>query len=83
MAKRVDQRIERLEKLLEVQAVHPMGMKSAAQYLGLSTAYLYKLTSGALIPHYKPGGKKLVFLKADLDSYLLKNRVSSRDELAR
>ena len=45
-----------------------------AAYLSLSKSHLYHLTSEGLIPHYKPNGKKIYFLKSDLDSYLLRNR---------
>ena len=38
-----------------------------SKFLNLSKSYLYKLTSGNLIPHYKPQGKMLYFEKAELN----------------
>ena len=52
----------------------PLTHKEAAAYLDISPHYLYKLTSTRKIAHYKTG-KRLYFLKADLDAYLLQNRV--------
>jgi excisionase family DNA binding protein len=74
----IAQRLERIENLLESQSVKPMNLTEAAGYLSISKAHLYKLTSQSLIPHFKPNGKKIVFLKADLDAYLLRNRVALR-----
>ena len=53
----------------------------AAAYLNISVSYLYKLTSQRLVAHFKPNGKKLVFRKEDLNKYLLRNRVSSLEEI--
>ncbi|MDR2886759.1 MAG: helix-turn-helix domain-containing protein, partial [Bacteroidales bacterium] len=36
----------------------------------LSKNYLYKLTSGNLIHHYKPQGKMLYFEKEELEEWL-------------
>jgi excisionase family DNA binding protein len=54
----------------------------AAKYLNISEAYLYRLTSESAIPHYKPSGKKIYFSKRDLDNWLHRNRVKSREEIA-
>lgn len=53
----------------------PFTLREAAEYLDLSPSYVYKLTSTRRLPHYKPSGKRIYFLKADLDAYLLQNRV--------
>ena len=46
-----------------------------------SRSYLYKLTSQQLIPHYKPRGKKIFFLKSELQQWLLSNPVKTIDEI--
>ena len=53
----------------------------AARYCCISLSHLYKLTSGGKIPHSKPHGKMMYFRRADLDSWLLSNRVATMDEL--
>ncbi len=52
-----------------------------AAYTGLSKSYLYKLTSGNVIPHYKPNGKNVYFNKAEIDTWLLRNEVKTNDAL--
>lgn len=53
----------------------------AAKFTGLSKSYLYKLTSTGKIAFYKPHGKLIYFEKAELETWLLQNRVTPIDEL--
>ncbi|MEZ5013665.1 MAG: helix-turn-helix domain-containing protein [Chitinophagales bacterium] len=48
-------------------------VKQAAAYLDLAEQTIYGLTSRNEIPHYKRG-KKLYFLKAELEKWMLENR---------
>ena len=50
----------------------------AAKYMGISKSYLYKLTSGNLIPHYKPQGKMLYFEKTELEAWLRQNPIRTQ-----
>jgi excisionase family DNA binding protein len=63
------------------QQPRPLNTTEASQYLGLSKSYFYKLTSRNLIASYCPMGKKLYFLKSDLDAYALRNRSKPNYEL--
>ena len=47
---------------------------------GISKSHLYKLTCSKQIPHYKPFGKMVYFDKAEIEKWLLKNRVNTEDE---
>ncbi len=53
----------------------------AAQYMGVSKSYLYKLTMNKAIPHYKPMGKICYFKRTELEAWLQTNRVSTEMEL--
>jgi excisionase family DNA binding protein len=55
--------------------------QEAALYLGWSISYLYKKTMLRDVPHYKPEGKKLYFDRLELESWMKRNRVASKDEL--
>lgn len=55
--------------------------KEAAQYMGVSMSYLYKLTMLNQIPHYKPTGKLCFFNRLEIDEWLQRNRVSTDAEL--
>lgn len=43
--------------------------KEAAAFLGFTVAYVYKLTSQRLIPHYKYGGRLVLFDRAALETW--------------
>jgi len=53
----------------------------ASEYLGVSKAYLYKLSNQKVLPTFKPGKGRVFFLIADLDSYLESGKVMSNDEI--
>ncbi len=55
--------------------------KQAADYLNIALPTLYAHTSQKLIKHYK-AGKKLSFLKSDLDEFLNEGRRKTANELA-
>lgn len=72
-------RLGRIEELLQTQQPAPMTVPEAAAYLHISRQTLYRLTSKSEVVHYKPNGKRLYFLKADLDAWLTRNRVREVD----
>jgi excisionase family DNA binding protein len=59
----------------------PMMAQEAADFLGFSKGYLYKLVSAKKIACFQPGGKILYFRRNDLENYAYRNRIASRDEL--
>ncbi len=76
--------LERLEKLIENQNLNTkeiLNFNETCQYLEVSQSHLYKLTSSGIIPHYKPNGKKIYFSRSELDSWLLRNRIDSKEEI--
>ena len=79
MHKEIIERLDRIEaKLGEVE--RPLTLPEAAGYLDLSKSFVYKLTSSGRLTHFKTG-KRIYFRRADLNSYLLKNRVKPVDEI--
>jgi len=54
----------------------------ACVYTGFSQSYLYKLTAGRQIPHSKPTGKMVFFDRAELESWLMSNRVATTAEIS-
>ena len=65
-----------IENLLKGQTEKPLTFNEAADYLGLSKSFLYKLTSSNRVPCYKPG-KKLYFRKSELNAWILRNPVKT------
>lgn len=54
----------------------------AAQYMGISKSYLYKLTMLGKVPHFKPMGKMCYFNRLELEQWLQSNRVSTNSEIS-
>lgn len=71
MDKTLEMRVEELEQMLFLTK-NVLSFDEASKFLNLSKSYLYKLTSGNLIPHYKPQGKMLYFEKVELEAWLPK-----------
>lgn len=57
-----------------------LNVDEAAKYLTVTKSHIYKLTSQNEIPHYKRG-KKIYFKRAELDEWLTKHRIWTRDEI--
>ena len=68
----LEERLRNIETLLLSQKT-VLSFEEAAQYTGLSKSYLYKLTSTAGIPHFKPQGKHIYFNKEEVDQWLQRN----------
>ena len=68
MDKTLEMRVEELEQMLFLTK-NVLSFDEASKFLNLSKSYLYKLTSGNLIPHYKPQGKMLYFEKVELEAW--------------
>lgn len=58
-----------------------MTAKEAAAYLGFTINGLYVKCSKKLIPHYKPSGGRLYFLREDLDRWIASGRVATDAEI--
>jgi len=64
---------ETLEKFFgKVNDLHKkiFDVYEVAEYLNLSPSYIRKLTSIKEIPHRKPTGKRLYFVKSEIDTWI-------------
>lgn len=77
MEKSIELRVSELENLV-LQSKNVLSFEEASRFLNLSKSYLYKLTSGNLIPHYKPQGKMLYFEKTELEAWLRQNPIRTQ-----
>ena len=80
MDKTLEMRVEELEQMLFLTK-NVLSFDEASKFLNLSKSYLYKLTSGNLIPHYKPQGKMLFFERADLEAWLRQNPIKTQVQI--
>ena len=72
--------LDRIEAGL-LQQKEVLTFDEACIYIGVSNSHLYKLTSNRSIPHYKPQGKMIYFRRSELDEWLLKNRIKTKEEI--
>ena len=77
MEKSIEMRVAELENLV-LHSKNVLSFEEASRFLNFSKSYLYKLTSGNLIPHYKPQGKMLYFEKTELEAWLRQNPVRTQ-----
>ena len=80
MEKTLEMRVSELEKMLFLTK-DVLSFDEASIFLNLSKSYLYKLTSGNLIPHYKPQGKMLYFEKTELETWLRQNPIKTKAQI--
>lgn len=52
----------------------------ACMFSGLSKSHMYRLTSTRQVPHFKPFGKMVYFERAELEKWLLQNKVVTISE---
>lgn len=73
---------ETANKMLYLLQKEILTFEEACIYLGRSASFMYKLTSGRLIPYYVPNGKLIYFKKTELDEWVLHNKRSSLKKLS-
>ena len=76
----LQKRVEILEDIID-SAKEVLTVEEAAKFMGMARSTLYKMTCDQSIPFYRPNGKMIFFEKADILSWIRKNRVSSQDEI--
>jgi excisionase family DNA binding protein len=80
------EKVELLEEMilkLQSEQQHDaqlLTINQAAEYLNVTVAALYSMTSRRLVPFNKPG-KRVYFLKSDLDQWIKSAKVKTHDEL--
>lgn len=74
-------RIEKAIILTTLATKNALTFDEGAIFTGIGKSHLYKLTSSGTIPHYKPRGKMIYFDRAELEKWLLQNRVTPADEI--
>ncbi|MCK9639987.1 MAG: helix-turn-helix domain-containing protein [Prolixibacteraceae bacterium] len=76
----IEKRLSNIENMLLSQK-NALTFDEGAIFTGIGKSHLYKLTSGGIVPHYKPRGKMIYFDRAELEKWLLQNRVTPADEI--
>ncbi len=80
----IQNELKEIKELLKKQTIQQkeiLTIEEAADFLDLSTSRLYKMTHNKVIPHYKPGGKKIYLKRKELEEWILNGRVESVNDL--
>lgn len=73
--------VEALSKNTPLYQKEILTLDEAAQYTGMTSSAIYKLTSTRKIPFSKPNGKNCFFRRVELEAWLMSNPVATVDEL--
>lgn len=76
----IEERIERIEKLLIINAKQVLNAGECALMLGISESRVRHLACDKDIPHYKKG-KLLFFKKSEIEDWMLRDRVPTNEEI--
>ncbi len=74
---------DKANKMLYILQKNTLTMEEACLYLGISTSFMYKLTSARLIPFSVPNGKIIYFARLDLDTWAMQNKKKCVEEIER
>ncbi|MBR4499832.1 MAG: helix-turn-helix domain-containing protein [Paludibacteraceae bacterium] len=76
----VEERLERIERLVLIGAKSVLDTEEVALMLGISVSRVRHLTSARDIPHYKQG-KSVFFKKEEIERWQLAQRIPTNDEI--
>ena len=76
----IAKRLANIESMLQSQK-NVLTFDEGATFMGGSHSCLYKMTMTGTVPHYKPRGKMIYFDRAEIESWLLQNRITPAAEI--
>jgi len=68
---------------IKTQDTTHLTFEEATAYLKVSKSCLYKKTHRNEIRYYKPSGKLIYFLKKDLDEWIRRNPIKTKEDIDR
>ncbi len=76
----IDERLERIERLMVIGSKAVLDTKEAALLLNISESRVRHLVSERNIPHYKQG-RATYFKKSEIEQWQLQHRIPTNDEI--
>ena len=55
-----------------------LSVREAAEYIGYSTRYVYRLVALNVLPHYTPNGGRIIFNRVELDEWIARNEMEKQ-----
>lgn len=74
------ERLERLERLLMLNASNVLDVGGAATFLGVTARHIYRLTRERKVPYYKQNGH-LYFRRDELEAWMTATRIGTTAEI--
>ncbi|SHE95136.1 DNA binding domain-containing protein, excisionase family [Bacteroides luti] len=74
-------KLDRIEKLTLLSVKNVLNIEDVSLLTGLSKGFLYKMTCRNEIPFYKPNNKNIFFDRADVESWMKRNKIASTEEI--
>lgn len=76
----IRKQLDRIECATIIASKSILNLDEVSQYTGFTKGTIYGLTSKGAIPHAKRGGR-LFFNKSDIEQWLMKDRITTQDEI--
>ena len=58
---------------MEAKEKKYLSVREAAEYIGYSIGYDYRLVALNVLPHYTPNGGRIIFNRLELDEWIARN----------
>lgn len=81
MTDEIQEQLNRIERYSLLSAKNMFGLEEASLFLNMSKSFLYKLTYKHEIPYYRPNGKQIYFDRKELEDWMRRNRVATKEEI--
>ena len=67
--------------MIENKTLNVLNLQDLIKITGWSKQHIYKLTSKAMLPYYKPFNKTIFFKRQEIENWLLQNRQVPMSEI--
>lgn len=81
MTTEIQEQLNRIERYSLLAAKSMFGLEEASLFLNMSKSFLYKMTYRHEIPFYRPNGKQIYFDRKELEDWMRRNRVATKEEI--
>lgn len=75
------EKLDYLEQLIINERKEILSVEELEKYTGFKRSYIYHLVHFNKIPYSKPNGKYLFFQKTEIDTWLMKNKSLSEQQI--
>ena len=58
---------------MEAKEKKYLSVREAAEYIGYSIGYVYRLVALNVLPHYTPNGGRIIMNRVELDEWIARN----------